>query len=306
MDRVWSAEFVVGADLARSLIEAQFPTLAPASVVPTGVGWDNTAFLVNDAFVFRFPRRGIAAPLIEAEARLLPAVAPGLPLAVPRPGFIGRPTEAYPYPFAGHVLVPGRTACAAALGDGPRSAFARPLGAFLAALHAFPAADAARCGAGHDTIRRLDLGYRLPKAREALETLSRRRLVRDARPFEAILDAAPGDFTSRSDVLVHGDLYARHLLVDDDGRPSGVIDWGDIHLGDPAVDLAIAHSFLPPTAHAPFRQAYGLVDADTWQVARLRALWHSMTVLVYGDEVGDAALVREGHVALGYLSRAQG
>src|SRR4051794_30527398 len=169
MDRVWSAEFVVDDDLARSLIEAQFPTLAPASVVPTGVGWDNTAFLVNDAFVFRFPRRGIAAPLIEAEARLLPAVAPGLPLAVPRPGFIGRPTDVYPYPFAGPVLVPGRTACAA-LGDGPRSALAAPLGAFLAALRAFPAADAALLGAGHDTIRRLDLGYRLPKAREALET----------------------------------------------------------------------------------------------------------------------------------------
>jgi aminoglycoside phosphotransferase (APT) family kinase protein len=85
-----------------------------------------------------------------------------------------------------------------------------------------------------------------------------------------------------------------------------VIDWGDIHLGDPAGDLAIAPGFLPPTAHAPFRQAYGLVDADTWQVARLRALWHSLTVLVYGDEVGDADLVREGHVALGYLSRDQG
>jgi aminoglycoside phosphotransferase (APT) family kinase protein len=85
-----------------------------------------------------------------------------------------------------------------------------------------------------------------------------------------------------------------------------VIDWGDIHLSDPAVDLAIAHSFLPPTAHAAFRQAYGPVDADTWQVARLRALWHSLTVLVYADEVGDTDLVREGHVALGYLSRDQG
>src|SRR5262245_50167818 len=143
MDRVWSADFVVEANLARSLIEDQFPTLAPARVVPNGVGWDNTAFLVNDAFVFRFPRRGIAAPLIEAEARLLPAIAPGLPLAVPRPGFIGRPAGDYPYPFLGHGLVPGRTACGLALGDAPRSALAGPLGAFLAALHAFSAADAA-------------------------------------------------------------------------------------------------------------------------------------------------------------------
>jgi aminoglycoside phosphotransferase (APT) family kinase protein len=203
------------------------------------------------------------------------------------------------------VLVPGQTACSAALGDAQRSALAGPLGTFLAALHAFPAADAARYGAGHDTIRRLDLGYRLPKARAALEALARRRLVRDTGPFVAILDAAPGEFIPRSDVLVHGDLYARHLLIDD-GRLSGVIDWGDIHLGDPANDLAIAHSFLPPTAHAGFRQAYGLVDAHTWHVARLRALCHSLTVLVYGDEVGDADLVREGHVALGYLSRDQG
>ena len=48
------------------------------------------------------------------------------------------------------------------------------------------------------------------------------------------------DVPSRADfapVFVHGDLYSRHLLVDDAGRPCGVIDWGDCHVGDPAVDL---------------------------------------------------------------------
>src|SRR6516164_1241820 len=105
MTQPWSAEFVVSADLARSLIEAQFPHLAPARVEALGVGWDNSAFRVNDAYVFRFPRRQIAVPLLGVEAGLLPALAPRLPLPVPAPTFLGRPTEAYPWPFAGHPMI---------------------------------------------------------------------------------------------------------------------------------------------------------------------------------------------------------
>jgi aminoglycoside phosphotransferase (APT) family kinase protein len=298
MDRSWSAEFVVAADRARSLIEAQFPRLAPATVVPIGVGWDNTAFRVNEDLVFRFPRREVAAPLIETEARVLPALAPRLPLPIPVPTFLGRPTDDYPWSFAGHAIVAGRTACAAAFDDGRRSALAAPLAAFLASLHAFPPEEAARLGVGPDAIRRLDLGFRLPKAREALDRLARLGLVADPRPYADILDAAPAAYEPRSGTLVHGDLYARHLLVDGGGGLAGVIDWGDVHLGDPAVDLAIAHTFLPPTAHAAFRRAYGTIDAPTWQVARLRALWHTLMVLAYGDHIGDADLVREGRVAL--------
>ena len=78
------------------------------------------------------------------------------------------------------------------------------------------------------------------------------------------------------------DLYARHLLVDDDGGLASVIDWGDVHLGDRAVDLAIAHTFLPPVVHEAFRNAYGPVDDTTWSIARLRALWHTLTVLDVG------------------------
>ena len=51
---------------------------------------------------------------------------------------------------------------------------------------------------------------------------------------------------------VHGDLYARHLLLDDHKKLCGVIDWGDVHLGDRALDLSIAYSFLPAEARLCF------------------------------------------------------
>ena len=40
-------------------------------------------------------------------------------------------------------------------------------------------------------------------------------------------------------VLSHGDLSARHILVDDRGHTSGIIDWGDLCLVLPAVDESV-------------------------------------------------------------------
>jgi aminoglycoside phosphotransferase (APT) family kinase protein len=300
----WSAEIAVSMSLARSLIEEHFPALAPARLESLGEGWDNTAFRVNDAYVFRFPRRQVAVSCLEAEVRLLPLFAPRLPLPVPIPNLVGRPTEAYAWPFAGHRMIPGRTACTAGLDDDERTAIATPLGQFLSVLHAISPHEADRHGAGPDTIRRLDLSFRIPKARETLQTLVHKCLITDIHPFMAILDAAHTDYLPRADTLVHGDLYFRHLLVSPEHQLAGVIDWGDIHLGDPAVDLAIAHTFLPPSAHAAFRSAYGPIAEVTWYTARLRGLWHTLLVQSYGDEISDADLLRETRRALGYLVKA--
>jgi aminoglycoside phosphotransferase (APT) family kinase protein len=239
---------------------------------------------------------------LEAETRLMPALAPRLPLPVPVPVFVGRSTDTYPWPFAGYPLIPGRTACSAALDECQRIAVAEPLGRFLAALLAVPTAEAVRHGAEPDKIGRLDLARRLPRAREMLGELAGRGLIEDARPFAALLDAAPAGFVPRSDTVVHGDLYVRHLLVNDANQLAGVIDWGDVHLGDPAADLMVAHSFLPPAAHDAFRRAYGPVDNITWRVARLRALWHTFHLLPYATDTGDADLKRKAQLVLRHLA----
>jgi thiamine kinase-like enzyme len=41
-----------------------------------------------------------------------------------------------------------------------------------------------------------------------------------------------------SEVLLHGDLSAEHILVDDEINILGVIDFGDAMIADPALDLA--------------------------------------------------------------------
>ena len=55
----WSAEVVVDEPQARALIGERFPQLAPRTLRLLGEGWDSTVWLVDDRWVFRFPRREV-------------------------------------------------------------------------------------------------------------------------------------------------------------------------------------------------------------------------------------------------------
>ncbi|MBN2447435.1 MAG: phosphotransferase [Phycisphaerae bacterium] len=304
-NRPWVAKHVVDEALARELIGSQFVALRPVHAVPLGVGWDNTAYRVNDRFVFRFPRRQIAVDLLQVESRVLPVIAGRLPLAVPVPTFLGKPAGGYPWPFAGYEMIPGGTADVAALDHDQRLATAQPLACFLAALHAFPADKVGELGAPGDLLGRLDPKKRVPMARENLAALRERGVIETDQPWLDMLDEVDPTRQPRGETLVHGDLYARHLLVDADARPTGVIDWGDLHIGDRAVDLSIAHGLLPPEAYGAFRAAYGPIDADTWRTARFRALYHASVTTLYGHETNDAALVREGLTVLRHVAESR-
>ena len=53
----WSPEIFVDPELARRLIRDQFHDLPATQLRLLGTGWDNTVYLVDEAWVFRFPRR---------------------------------------------------------------------------------------------------------------------------------------------------------------------------------------------------------------------------------------------------------
>lgn len=294
----WTAERTVSPELARSLVEDRFPELRPVRVEPLSEGWDNVAYLVNGDLVFRFPRRAIAVDLLRTEAALLPLIAPYLPLGIPVPLFFGEADDRFPWPFSGYRLIPGRTACRADLDIGQRTRAAAWLGRFLRALHSVPVDRATPAGAGPDTLDRMNVDKRRPLILERLDTLRAKGLLDDDRPWRELAEDMPAGLPAEGPRLVHGDFYVRHILVDELGLPCGVIDWGDVHLGDPALDLSIGHSFLPPPARDAFREAYGPISEGAWRKARFRALFYAVVLLLYGSDVSDAALVREARAAL--------
>lgn len=294
-ERPWESGIEPTAEEAAELIARQFPEI-DARVTRIGRGWDNTAFVTADDIVFRFPRRAETARLMETEVAVLPALAGHLPLAVPDPRWVGAPDVAFPFLFAGYRRLPGRPASEARLDADARLRAAPVLGAFLAALHRIPPP----ADVPGDVLHRRDFRARMPLMIKRLEVLRTHGIIERAAPWLALFaDLSDAEPPGR-DTLVHGDLYARHILIEDDVL-TGVIDWGDVHAGDAAMDLMMVYGFLPAQARPAFFESYGAVAPDVLRTARLRAAFHAVSVTWYGREQGVKDLLEEGRSALAFV-----
>lgn len=302
----WTAEFRIDPVLAKNLIEEQFPELQPATLELIGEGWDNLVFRVNQEFLFRFPRREIAVELLQNEATLLPKLQGQLPVPIPQVLFCGQPSDQFKWPFLGYRFLPGVTACKAHLTHEERLQIAPLLGQLLKRLHQISETDATALGAIPDTLARLDLDKRIPMTLDYLEKIEKLGIVENLGPFHSILEQTrklqgrPLQF--RPKALLHGDLYIRHLMIDSNRKFSGVIDWGDIHIGDPALDLQVIFTVLPKEAHPLFFHSYGPISEETWMLARFRGLFSTYVSTVYAHSIGDQDLLQEGKIALSYLT----
>jgi aminoglycoside phosphotransferase (APT) family kinase protein len=297
----WRPEVVVDAGWARRLIGTQFPELELGSLRLLGEGWDNTVWLVDERWVFRFPRRAVAIPGFERELAVLPRLAERLPLPVPVPAFRGRPAEGFPWPFTGGPLVPGQAVAVADLTDADRVREARPLGRFLRALHALGPADVVDDPSllAADPTRRADMAMRTRRTVDRLAEADRLGIWHAPIGVGEMLAGArslpPPDDPG---TLAHGDLHILHLLAGVDGRLSGVIDWGDVCRGDPGIDLGVYWSFVPPDGREGFVAEYGPIDPAALLRARVLAVFLSATLAVYAREQGHAALERGAVSAL--------
>jgi aminoglycoside 2''-phosphotransferase len=305
-------------------IRQHFPALTVERVreLPhVGWGGDSDALLVNDALVFRFPRRPEVAEALAVEVCLLPALAPRMPVAIPdfryvayppahdaseaaslgpttsarRPLFVGYPT------IEGEPLTPAvfeTVAAEPALVE----RMAAQLGGFLSALHTFLPEPARACGVpapAASIYDRVARQYAFWQARvyPSLEADERRFLDR---LFAAFLGDAR--HFRQGPVLCHGDLTSDHILF----APSrgqgiaGIIDFGDVCFGDPAGDFVwrfeygdrffervLAHYRAP--LHDP--EAFARVVAFRYQLM-------AVAEIAYGLEIGNADYIAEGRQRL--------
>jgi aminoglycoside phosphotransferase (APT) family kinase protein len=322
----WAPEVCVTPQLAAELLREQFPGLDTRQVTVLETGWDNTACQVDGQWLFRFPRREIAIAGVLREIAVLPRLAARLPLPIPVPEFVGRSSPRYPWPFWGARLLPGRELAESGLADADRSGAATAVGHFLRALHE-PSlvAIVGRDDLPVDPMRRASAPYRAARARESLDRLVSRGIWAADRDVEFLLDRAEGEAVEpastaavagvpagsvpagsvpagsglRPLVVSHGDLHVRHLLIDADGAAAGVIDWGDLCLADPAVDLSIAYCGFAGQARADLLSAYGAaVDAQRELAARVLAISLAASLAEYAADEGRPVLLQESIAGL--------
>jgi aminoglycoside phosphotransferase (APT) family kinase protein len=289
----WDAEIVVDASLVHALIGEQFPQLDAFSARLLGVGWDNSVWVLEERWAFRFPHREVAIPGVRRELDVLPRLAPRLPVPIPAPAFVGEPSDRFPWPFFAAPLLAGEEAAEAGPRDDEREALAAELGSFLRVLHGtdldvdLPA----------DPLGRTDMAVRVPRTRDRLEELEGLGLWTPPPRADVLLAEAGALPSAEPTALAHGDLHFRHVLVDR-GRLSGVIDWGDMCRADPSIDLLLYWCFFAPAARASFLAAYGPVSEEQLLRARVLALFMCGILLIYGTQEGLAPIEAEARAGL--------
>ncbi|HKU15469.1 MAG TPA: aminoglycoside phosphotransferase family protein [Steroidobacteraceae bacterium] len=247
-------EVEVDVGLVEVLLAQQHPNLASLPVRPSESGFDNFMFRLGDSFAVRLPRSAAAARLLANEQRWLITLSDRLPLQIPVPIRVGRPGFGYPWRWSVVPWLPGATAEAAPLAvrEAPR------LAEFLRALHVPAPADAPR-----NFDRAAPLAARTDAINERLEHLASATDVITWRVRAAWQEALTAPLDTHP-TWIHGDLHARNVLTLD-GAISGIIDWGDMTCGDPAIDLACLWMLLPDkTSRAVAQRAYGPVSDALW------------------------------------------
>jgi aminoglycoside phosphotransferase (APT) family kinase protein len=180
-----------------------------------------------------------------------------------------------------------------------RDANAVTLARFLSELHNLPIDSSDRASIPRDDHQRADGQKGVKRTEERLRKRSPELAEFD---LEAIIstayDCANAPRYDGPLRWLHGDLYPRHLLVDPNRKLCGVIDWGDVHIGDPAMDCSIAFTFLSPVGRSLFLQNYDRKEDAFWHRARYRAFHYGAALTDYGVAVGDSAMVTMGKYAL--------
>jgi aminoglycoside phosphotransferase (APT) family kinase protein len=136
--------------------------------------------------------------------------------------------------------------------------------------------------------------HRVPRTRERFGALASLGLWTAPSTALALLDESATLPPSGEEALVHGDLHVRHVLVGPAGRPAAVIDWGDVSVADPSVDLSLYWSQLDGPARAAFRDAYGARRLTPARLLRARvlALFLDAALAAYAHDTGNDALLR--------------
>ncbi|SDJ16035.1 Predicted kinase, aminoglycoside phosphotransferase (APT) family [Actinokineospora alba] len=244
------------------------------AVVRLGEGQDNVAYEVDGELIVRFAKGGTD---VLREAKLLETVARFSPFAVPTPVFVEPECMAY-RKLPGIPLVDVT----------PPPGIAKVLNAYVDTVQAIPVdAVAGLVDTDDDPVSQW-----LAEAHESYAAVEVPREYR--RSIERFLDAEPPTRTEPS-VFSHNDLGIEHVLVDPaTGDVTGIIDWTDAALCDPAYD----HGLI-------YRDLGVLIDGPLAARAAFYARCTVLEDLAYGITSGIQRYADEARRSLRHLFEPQ-
>ncbi|MFG0216837.1 macrolide 2'-phosphotransferase MphJ [Brevibacillus porteri] len=124
-------------------------------------------------------------------------------------------------------------------------------------------------GIHHDLAR--DAGIRVKQPHEVRESL-REKMNEVKRVFgvsQVLWDRwqkwlADDTFWPTHSALVHGDLHPGHILVAENGKVTGLLDWTEAEVADPSIDFTVFYMLFGDSGLADFIKRYEKVGGRVW------------------------------------------
>jgi aminoglycoside phosphotransferase (APT) family kinase protein len=286
-------EEILTAKSAKAVITTAIPEFRGARVELLDEGWDFQVFEVDGRWLFRFPKREASVAKLNTECKLLPGLGKWVSLPVPNYEYFCESPENSGQPFAGYRKLPGIGGDISKMVD--RHGIARQLGVFLTRLHTYPVDKAREAGVQEER----DLVVHLrDRSREQLRKLDGLNMNLDLL-HRYLENDSPVSFEGAAS-LVHNDLWAEHILVDGPSNGvSGIIDWGDIVIGDPAIDFACLYAWYGESWLENVLAHYtGKLDAEVISRSRYLAACLAIHNITLGRDMDRIQWVEAGYAAL--------
>lgn len=279
----------------RSIHQA-YPDLPIVSARFNEEGQNNAVLILNEEFIFRFPRYPVNLKELEIELAVLTGIRDRITLNIPKPLFTRLDAPAGGQAFMGYRLIPGthlwRETLAAIQDTQVLDRLADQLAGFLKELHSVPVREAIaselpladtaeECADIYQRIQRLCFPHMRPDARSWT-----------ARHFERFLgDQHHFDYHP---VLKHSDFGMGNILFDATAQTiTGIIDFGSVSLGDPAYDFAgLLSSYGEAFLHRLERGYPAL--ASYWERIHFYRGTFALLEALFGLEQGDEEAFRHG------------
>ena len=243
--------------------------------------------------MFRFPKREGSVAKLNMEHKILSGLGEWVSLPVPNFEYFCESCENSSRRFAGYRKIPGVAGDASQVSD--RHRIARQLGVFLERLHTYSVDEAREAGVPEK--RDLVMHWR-DKSLKQLRSLDGLN-VNLSLLRHYIEDDTPVSFVG-APVLVHGDMWAEHILINNrSGEVSGIIDWGDTLISDPAIDFDCLYAWYGESWLRNVLIHYtGALDTEVISRSRYLATCLAIHNITLGRNLGRAQWVEAGYAAL--------
>lgn len=203
-------------------------------------GWEYLVLEINGRYIFRIPYSPDRWPRLKSEVSLVNSLSSHVSVPLPQYEFMAQKHAKDFQPFAGYQKLEGVPCNAANFRMSWTESLGPSLGKFLSELHSIDTSDRAFRKLERQSPRSRILAFRRrhKKIRElAFPLIDRADQEKSEKVWIALLrELRQTDFEPS---LVHDDLMGSNILVNQlTGKLTGILDWSDAKVGDPAADFA--------------------------------------------------------------------